>query len=543
MEGAGVAARPGLVAASGIGSLVGASSATAGRQRKPGRWKRIPRYTPTTGPMPTANPMTSPKVVPPPGTTDSRPFLPSFRSFAPAGEPRESGEARQQLPFFESFEGVVLRKGSKEAKEREELCNQRLLEQVKQLEEQGEDDLCDTEEDKVAFRAFKTKFVSFYRKLAITRAEDVVFNYEPPTDTPITYLRKNEHPMEVAGVASRPCLVAVSGTGGSSTAARQRKPGRWKRIPRYTPTPPLRLEKPIISMTALPPQGKMHCAPFLVPGFQAYPPAREPRETGEHLPSNTLKVTVLQRGSKEDQEMEERQRQLWEEEAKRLEEDDEDLCDTEEAKVAFRAFKTKFVTFYRKLAARRPEDVVFNYKPPPSDTPEEHLTAEEMEMEAGRSSWPVCPQAEHFATLALDHYNSKKMHKFEMARVLLSKCFSEVDGTTFAHVNFTATTPQPSASHPAKRLFFAELKLIPDLQADESAEPMRVLNVCTIDDSCFGGCHEIVRDIKGPVSNDLDYDRCHACSKRIKHPKGSQFIGGHNSTRMPYFSVFPNESG
>ncbi|CAN6176671.1 unnamed protein product [Urochloa humidicola] len=296
-------------------------------------------------------------------------------------------------------------------------------------------------------------------------------------------------------------------------------------------------------MTALPPQGKTDSAPLLVPSFQAYLPAREPRETREHLlPSNTFKVTVLQRGSKEDQELEERQRQEWEERAKRLEEDDEDLCDTEEAKAAFRAFKVKWVSFYRKLAARRPEDVVFKYKPP-SDTQEEHLTAEEMEMEADRSSWPVCPQAAHFAALALDHYNSTKMHKFEMVRVLLSKHFSEVDGTTFGHVNFTATTPQQSDAHPAKRLFFAELMRVSNLQAYESVEPMRVLSVCTIDDSCFGGCHEIVRDIKGQVKDDLDYERCHACSSRIKHPKGAQFIGGHNSTRMPYFRVFPGLSG
>ncbi|CAL5084726.1 unnamed protein product [Urochloa decumbens] len=420
MGGAGVAARPGLVAASGsggpsgIGSLVGATSATAGRQRKPGRWKRIPRYT-------------------------------------------QSDLGTENLTLGD--------------------------------------------------------------------------------------------PMDGTGVAARRGSVPDSDSGGSygigkfngTTEARQRKPGRWKRIPRYTPTPPVRLEKPIVTMVALPPQGKTGSAPILVPGFQAYLPAREPRETREHLPSNTLKVTVLQRGSKEDQEMEELQRQQWEERAKRLEEDDEDLCDTEEAKVAFRAFKTKFVSFYRKMAARRPEDVVFNYKPP-SDTQEEHLTAEEMEMKATQSNWPVCPQAMHFATLALDHYNStKKMHKFEMARVLLSKCFFEADGTTFAHVNFTATTPQQSASNLAKRLFFAELMLIPDLQAYECAEPMRVLHVCTIDDSCFGGCHEMVRDIKGPVRKDLDYDRCHACSERIKHPRGAQFIAGHNRTRMPYVSVFPVE--
>lgn len=77
-------------------------------------------------------------------------------------------------------------------------------------------------------------------------------------------------------------------------------------------------------------------------------------------------------------------------------------------------------------------------------------------------------------------------HKFEMAGVLLSKCFSEADGSTFAHVNFTATTFQQNTSQPAKRLFFAELMLIPDLQAYKSAEPMRVLHVSTIDDSCFG---------------------------------------------------------
>nr|TKW36544.1 hypothetical protein SEVIR_2G447300v2 [Setaria viridis] len=51
----------------------------------------------------------------------------------------------------------------------------------------------------------------------------------------------------------------------------------------------------------------------------------------------------------------------------------------------------------------------------------------------------------------------------------------------------------------------------------------------------------MVRDIKGPVRKDLDYDRCHACSKRIKHRRGAQFVAGHNHTRMPCFSMFPDE--
>lgn len=77
-------------------------------------------------------------------------------------------------------------------------------------------------------------------------------------------------------------------------------------------------------------------------------------------------------------------------------------------------------------------------------------------------------------------------HKFEMATVLLSKCFAEVDGQTLAHVNFTAAPEGQSNSIAGKRLFFAELMLIPELQVDETAEPMCVLNVCTIDDSCYG---------------------------------------------------------
>ena len=81
-----------------------------------------------------------------------------------------------------------------------------------------------------------------------------------------------------------------------------------------------------------------------------------------------------------------------------------------------------------------------------------------------------------------------KQHKFELATTLLSKCFSESCGTTYGHVNFTAT--QKTAAQPtsnAKRLFFAEVMLIPELQAYADAEPMRVVHVCTIDDdACYG---------------------------------------------------------
>jgi hypothetical protein len=77
-----------------------------------------------------------------------------------------------------------------------------------------------------------------------------------------------------------------------------------------------------------------------------------------------------------------------------------------------------------------------------------------------------------------------------MDTALLSNCFSESCGTTYGHVNFTAvpweeTTAQPTSK--TKRLFFAELMLIPRRQGYANAQPMRVVRVCTIDDdSCYG---------------------------------------------------------
>jgi hypothetical protein len=135
-----------------------------------------------------------------------------------------------------------------------------------------------------------------------------------------------------------------------------------------------------------------------------------------------------------------------------------------------------------------------------------------------------CKQAKDFAELALAHYNEKKktvctnllinchlnfaciyylfssqiaswktcykQRKFKLATTLLSKCFSESCGTTYGHVNFTAVPWEQTLAHPTsetKRLFFAELMLIPELQMHANALPMRVVRVCTIDDdSCYG---------------------------------------------------------
>ncbi|KAL6608325.1 hypothetical protein ACP70R_041388 [Stipagrostis hirtigluma subsp. patula] len=296
-------------------------------------------------------------------------------------------------------------------------------------------------------------------------------------------------------LAARPgCSDGVQGA-----TARRRTPGRWRRIPR-------------------PPSGSQ-------------PPSEEPSLADQVRPGLAV-WREAQRVQME--EMEAAKREMLQEADDLENMPDDDPCFTEEAQAAWRDYKVKFAGYLRQIAS---DSVSYRPTPPPSDTEEEHLSAEDMEnIVSGR---PVCPQARHFATLALNHYNLKKMHKFKMETVLLSKCFSERDGATFAHVNFTAISQGQSVPVPAKRLFFAELMLIPELQADETKEPMRVLHVCTIDDSCYGGCHEMKRDIKKSLRHDKDYERCHACSARIKHPKGDKFAAGHNSTRMPYYSAFP----
>ncbi|KAL6897841.1 hypothetical protein ACP4OV_006800 [Aristida adscensionis] len=260
-------------------------------------------------------------------------------------------------------------------------------------------------------------------------------------------------PLAPAAVAAGPgCsdgVGAVPGAGCPSAPARRRTPGRWRRIPRAAA------------------------------GSHSQPPS-QPSLAEQAKPG----LAVWREAERVRLEREEEERQMMLKQAEDLERrpDDEPLfSDSEEARAGWIEYKAKFSGFLRLLADG---SVSFRPTPPPSDTLEEHLTAEDMEKSvSGRS---VCPQAHHFAMLALSHYNTKKRNKFEMSTVLLSKCFSELDGTTFAHVNFTASPLSSKVSPPAKRLFFAELMLVPELMFDETKEPMRVLHVCTIDDFCYG---------------------------------------------------------
>lgn len=92
--------------------------------------------------------------------------------------------------------------------------------------------------------------------------------------------------------------------------------------------------------------------------------------------------------------------------------------------------------------------------------------------------------------------------KIELCTVLLSNCFHEICGSTYAHVNFTARAEDDDQAK--KRLYFAELKLNPDLLAKrrerfvelsldpnivgcaDDIEPMCVVSIHNLQGSCFG---------------------------------------------------------
>ncbi|XP_071679006.1 uncharacterized protein [Lolium perenne] len=286
-----------------------------------------------------------------------------------------------------------------------------------------------------------------------------------------------------------PAIKPPSTTPTTTTTVRKRTPGRWRRIPRlwYHPPPHLPETKAMIDKGNL---ATLENIEFI----------RNMREEDCHL------------------------------------ETPEDVRD-------FHAFKEKMVRSLTLIVNATPETIFLSYKRF-SDTKPEHLTAEAMEAHILPQFPDRCRQAEHFAKLALAHYNnSKKSRKFKLATTLLSNCFSESSGTTYGHVNFTAVLEENAAAQPTsetktKRLFFAELMLVPQLLADPNAEPMRVVHVYVIDDKyCYGGCKKIFRKIDHKMRREMDYERCHACSDLIKHPEGHLFGGGHDSTRMSYFSA------
>ncbi|TVU37246.1 hypothetical protein EJB05_10550, partial [Eragrostis curvula] len=416
-------------------------------------------------------------------------------SFEPPPPIKLPAPAEKSEPSWPS-KPLVLKRGSKELAEAEARWNRELLAQADELEQESEDG-CETEEDKAAFRAFKVKFARVYRNLASTDSRPLVFR-NGPTDT---------HPRYIVTTKPRKPMLA-----------RLHEPLQWSEEPfRFPPGFAFRsLSAPPLSLN--PPTS---------------PPAR--KTTSPRRPSTVL---VCPGGSRDEDfaELNAQRKRNFLRKADELEQKDEDLCDTEEDKVAFRAFKVKIARFYRECASTDTLPLLPDVAHP-RDTQEEHLTAEDMEDRlSGRK---LCPQAQHFATLALKHYNLfKRTQKLRWQRCYYPSALAR---QTEGHLHMlTSQRPLKIKVPHTKPRGCSSLNscLFQLCRRTRVLSPMCVIHVCTIDDSCFGGCHEFKREIKKPLEDNLDYERCHACSDRIKHPRGDQFIGGHNSTRMPYYSTF-----
>jgi hypothetical protein len=96
-----------------------------------------------------------------------------------------------------------------------------------------------------------------------------------------------------------------------------------------------------------------------------------PKEAGDLRPFMRPNTQVYRRGSKELADADARVNQESLDNADMWENADEELCDREEHRVVFRAFKAKFARFYRELASRPPDTapVVSSYAARPRDTP------------------------------------------------------------------------------------------------------------------------------------------------------------------------------
>ncbi|KAL6657190.1 hypothetical protein ACP70R_004970 [Stipagrostis hirtigluma subsp. patula] len=146
-----------------------------------------------------------------------------------------------------------------------------------------------------------------------------------------------------------------SGTAAAATA-RRRTPGRWRRIPRAAPAP-TQVPSPDLPLSEL--------LTFRSPELRKHQCKLTPEETEERWRRSTFQIEppkLLVFGSREYEETMVQVNGDLLEKAKQLEEADEELCDDEEAKVMFRAFKVKFSAIYRDHAAMTPENVVFNFK-------------------------------------------------------------------------------------------------------------------------------------------------------------------------------------
>jgi len=129
-------------------------------------------------------------------------------------------------------------------------------------------------------------------------------------------------------------------------------------------------------------------------------------------------------------------------------------------------------------------------------------------------------QAKRFATSVLDHYNKNKKIKFELldAKPVISipepRC-------CYTHINFTARSSKEDSE---EQLFFAEI-----YHCRKKRSPSGFIVTC---------CEPLGPDFKvgqkfckldgsSAVRKNTDFTHCFACTERMLHPRGENYVAGH----------------
>ncbi|PAN43407.2 hypothetical protein PAHAL_8G252100 [Panicum hallii] len=128
-------------------------------------------------------------------------------------------------------------------------------------------------------------------------------------------------------------------------------------------------------------------------------------------------------------------------------------------------------------------------------------------------------QAKRFATGVLEHYNKNKKIKFELldAKPVIS---IPVPRCCYTHINFTARSSEED-SH--EQLFFAEI-----LHCSKRRAPSGfIITCCEPLGSDSAGQKFRQPDGSSVVSKNADSTYCFACTERMLHPRGENYVAGH----------------
>ncbi|CAO2209346.1 unnamed protein product [Urochloa humidicola] len=126
------------------------------------------------------------------------------------------------------------------------------------------------------------------------------------------------------------------------------------------------------------------------------------------------------------------------------------------------------------------------------------------------------------ANMALVFYHENNPGDYyEFTHLRLNDVYDFMDGkVSYLHMNFKAT----NAATGSEKTFFAELALEGDVLDKHGGYSTTTCSI--VDDDCVGGQKEEWYK-KYSTSDQYDEHNCYVCAKKIKHPIGKSYKGGH----------------